>query len=105
MSGTRSAQARSAAISLSGVRKAFCGAEVLRGIDLDVPEGAFATLLGPSGSGKTTLLRIIAGFTAPDEGTVCISGADVTVVPPRLRHVGIVFQNYALFPHLTAWEN
>ncbi|MER8435943.1 ABC transporter ATP-binding protein [Mesorhizobium sp. M1312] len=94
-----------AAISIKGICKRFEDKEVLRGIDLEIPNGAYATLLGPSGSGKTTLLRIIAGFGAPDKGSVSISGVDVTMRRARERELGMVFQNYALFPHLTAREN
>ena len=77
----------------------------LGGVDLDVAEGEFLTILGPSGSGKTTLLKTIAGFEIPDEGTVLVGGEDVTLTPPRRRDVGMVFQNYALFPHLTVAQN
>ena len=73
--------------------------------DLDVAEGEFLTLLGPSGSGKTTLLSLIAGLAHPDEGEVRIGGADVTYSPPYERDIGMVFQNYALFPHMTIEDN
>jgi len=75
------------------------------GIDLDVRPGEFLTLLGPSGSGKTTTLRMVAGFMAPTSGSIEIDGSDMTRVPPHRRDVGMVFQNYALFPHMTAAEN
>lgn len=94
-----------AAISVRGIAKRFGEKEVLRGIDLEIPNGAYVTLLGPSGSGKTTLLRIVAGFSVADAGTIKISGTDVTRRPARERELGMVFQNYALFPHLTAREN
>src|SRR6185436_1192977 len=67
--------------------------------------GEFVTLLGPSGSGKTTTLRMVAGFTSPTSGTIEVDGRDMTRVPPHRRDVGMVFQNYALFPHMTAAEN
>jgi putative spermidine/putrescine transport system ATP-binding protein len=74
-------------------------------LDLDIAEGEFFTLLGPSGSGKTTTLRVIAGFEQPDEGHVELAGLDVTRVPPSERDVNTVFQDYALFPHMTVQEN
>jgi spermidine/putrescine ABC transporter ATP-binding subunit len=74
-------------------------------IDLNVEDGEFFALLGPSGSGKTTLLRLIAGFIQPDTGSIHIGEADMIGVPPEKRDIGVVFQNYALFPHLTAREN
>ena len=74
------------------------------GIDLEVRRGEFVTLLGPSGSGTTTL-RMVAGFTTPSGGSIEIDGRDMTRVPPHRRDVGMVFQNYALFPHMTAAQN
>jgi ABC-type Fe3+/spermidine/putrescine transport system ATPase subunit len=73
--------------------------------DLEIPQGQFLTLLGPSGSGKTTLLNICAGYLAPSAGRVVVGGRDVTALPPRQRNMGMVFQNYALFPHMTVAEN
>ena len=73
--------------------------------DLTVRQGEFFTLLGPSGSGKTTLLRLIAGFEQPDGGTIELVGTDVTRTPPYARDVNTVFQDYALFPHMTVAEN
>ncbi|MEA2782830.1 MAG: hypothetical protein QOK29_4374 [Rhodospirillaceae bacterium] len=93
------------AISAQDIRKTFAGVDVLRGVNLGIPQGSYTALLGSSGSGKTTLLRIIAGFTMPESGSVYISGTDMTLLPARSRQVGMVFQNYALFPHLTAKEN
>ena len=78
---------------------------VLAGIDLEIGAGAFVTLLGPSGSGKTTLLRIIAGFAEPDAGDVLVAGRSILRDAPERRPVNTVFQNYALFPHLTVWKN
>jgi putative spermidine/putrescine transport system ATP-binding protein len=77
----------------------------VRGIDLEVAPGEFLTLLGPSGSGKTTTLRLIAGLLPPTSGTIELAGRDVTLIPPHQRDIGVVFQNYALFPHLTAGQN
>ncbi|WP_245431136.1 ABC transporter ATP-binding protein, partial [Rhodoplanes roseus] len=74
-------------------------------VDLTVDRGELVTLLGPSGCGKTTLLRLVAGLAAPEEGTIAIAGRDVTRVPPHRRNVGVVFQSYALFPHLTVAGN
>jgi len=94
------------AISLRGVRKEFPGGVVaVHGLDLDVADGEFVTLLGPSGSGKTTVLRMIAGFEQPTAGTVSLRGLDVTAVPPFERDVHTVFQDYALFPHLSVLRN
>ena len=92
-------------LRIEGVSKRFRGATVLDGIALDVAQGEFLSLLGPSGCGKTTLLRILAGLLPPDAGRVVLGGADVTRVAPHRRNVGVVFQNYALFPHLTVAEN
>ena len=75
------------------------------GVDLHVGSGEFFTLLGPSGSGKTTTLRMIAGFERPDSGSIRLGGRDVTHVPPNDRDVNTVFQDYALFPHMTVAEN
>ena len=87
------------------VSKRFGAVDVLNCIDLDIERGELVTLLGPSGCGKTTLLRTIAGLEALDQGRITIAGRDVTRVPPHQRNVGVVFQNYALFPHLTVAGN
>src|SRR5215831_18842457 len=76
-----------------------------RAVALDVAPGEFLTLLGPSGCGKTTTLRMIAGFETPDEGQIRFAGHDVTHLPANRRNIGFVFQNYALFPHLSVFEN
>src|SRR5262249_28677773 len=94
-----------AAVRLAGIRKGFGRVVAAAGVDLRIEEGEFFTMLGPSGSGKTTLLRIIAGFERPDSGTVELGGTDVTGEPPYLRNVNTVFQDYALFPHMTVAEN
>ena len=93
------------AVRLTSIRKNFGSVVAADGIDLEIAEGEFFTMLGPSGSGKTTLLRMIAGFERPDQGTIELSGEDVTGVPPYLRNVNTVFQDYALFPHMTVLEN
>ncbi len=92
-------------IRLEGIVKSFDDTVVLNGIDLSVDENEFVTLLGPSGCGKTTTLRIIAGFEKPDEGRVYFEGKDITDLPANQRPVNTVFQNYALFPHMTVGEN
>jgi putative spermidine/putrescine transport system ATP-binding protein len=93
------------ALVLRGLRKSFGGTVAVDGIDLEVRRGEFVTLLGPSGSGKTTTLRMVAGFMSPSSGSIEIDGRDMTRVPPYRRDVGMVFQNYALFPHMTAADN
>ena len=92
-------------IRLEGIVKSFDDTVVLNGIDLSVDENEFVTLLGPSGCGKTTTLRIIAGFEKPDQGRVYFEGKDITDLPANQRPVNTVFQNYALFPHMTVGEN
>ncbi|WP_256392947.1 ABC transporter ATP-binding protein [Natronoarchaeum rubrum] len=92
-------------LELRGVTKAYGGATALDGVDLRIEDGEFFTLVGPSGCGKTTTLRTIAGFEAPDEGDVLIDGESTADVRPEDRDVGIVFQNYALFPHMSVAEN
>ena len=92
-------------LELKGIKKAFGGVPVLNGIDLKVEPGEFITLLGSSGCGKTTTLRIISGLEVPDSGTVLLEGADVTNTEPDKRGVHTVFQNYALFPHMTVEAN
>ena len=92
-------------VRLESVTKAYGDVVAVDGVDLDVPTGEFFTMLGPSGSGKTTTLRLIAGFESPDEGRILLKGADVTRQPPYSRDVNTVFQDYALFPHMTVGEN
>jgi putative spermidine/putrescine transport system ATP-binding protein len=92
-------------VRLAGLRKRYGDVTAVDGIDLDIARGEFFTMLGPSGSGKTTTLRVIAGFERPDEGTVELRGRDVSRLPPYARDVNTVFQDYALFPHMTVREN
>jgi putative spermidine/putrescine transport system ATP-binding protein len=92
-------------VSVSGLRKAYGTVEAVAGIDFEIGAGTFFTLLGPSGSGKTTTLRLIAGFERPDAGTIRLAGRDITEIPPYRRDVNTVFQDYALFPHMTVAEN
>ena len=94
-----------ALVQIRRVRKSFGAHQVLRDISLSVPAGTVTVLLGPSGSGKTTLLSMIAGLAVPDEGQLLINGQDVTYGAPYERDIGMVFQNYALFPHMTIAEN
>ncbi|ANH94370.1 ABC transporter ATP-binding protein [Streptomyces sp. NPDC057197] len=93
------------AIRLRGLRKAFGRTTAVAGVDLEIADGAFFSLLGPSGSGKTTVLRLIAGFERPTAGTVALGGRDVTALAPFERDVHTVFQDYALFPHMTVEQN
>lgn len=92
-------------LSLNEVCKMYGAVTALRPTSLDVPEGQFLTLLGPSGSGKSTMLQLLAGLTPVDGGKILIDGVDATEEPPHARGIGMVFQNYALFPHLTVEEN
>jgi len=92
-------------LDVAGAEKSFGAAAVLGGVNLGVAKGEFVSLLGPSGCGKTTLLRIVAGLLGVDRGAVKLDGQDITALPPHKRDVGVVFQNYALFPHLTVAEN
>lgn len=96
---------RRTVVEISRLRKSFGGVAAVNGVSLEVEDGEFLTLLGPSGSGKTTVLRMIAGFEKADEGQIKIDGVDVTQIPPYEREVNTVFQDYALFPHLTVREN
>jgi putative spermidine/putrescine transport system ATP-binding protein len=93
------------AVRLEGVTKRFGDVTAVDGIDLEIADGEFFSMLGPSGSGKTTTLRMIAGFELPTEGTIRLHGGDVTGVPPFDRDVNTVFQDYALFPHMTVGDN
>jgi spermidine/putrescine transport system ATP-binding protein len=88
-----------------GLVKSFDSHRVIEGFDLDIAHGEFVTLLGPSGCGKTTLLRLIAGFEQPDGGSIFLDGTDILPLPPEKRQVNTVFQSYALFPHMTVFDN
>jgi len=94
-----------ASVEITGVRKSFGDTAVLKPTDLDIADGEFLVIVGPSGCGKSTLLRLIAGLEEPDAGTVAIGGRDVTRAPPAERGVAMVFQSYALYPHLSVAEN
>jgi putative spermidine/putrescine transport system ATP-binding protein len=95
----------SPAVSLRGLRKSFGAVDAVDSIDLDIADGEFFSMLGPSGSGKTTVLRLVAGFESPTAGAVVLGGRDVTREPPFGRDVNTVFQDYALFPHMSVLEN
>jgi putative spermidine/putrescine transport system ATP-binding protein len=94
-----------ASLQLRGLGKHYGSHQVLRDVDLDVGRGEFVTLLGPSGSGKTTTLNLVAGFVDPTRGSIRLDGEDLAGVPPNRRGIGVVFQSYALFPHMTVHEN
>jgi putative spermidine/putrescine transport system ATP-binding protein len=96
---------RPSALRLEGLRKQYGDVVAVAGVDLEIGEGEFFSLLGPSGSGKTTTLRLIAGFEAPTAGRVLLSGTDVTALAPYERDVNTVFQDYALFPHMNVGDN
>ncbi|MDR5815092.1 MULTISPECIES: ABC transporter ATP-binding protein [unclassified Caballeronia] len=92
-------------VSLQRVCKSYSSGPVVSDVDISIAEGEFLVLLGPSGCGKTTTLRMIAGFVEPTSGEIRIDGQDVTWMPPRKRDVGMVFQDYSLFPNMTVWKN
>ena len=92
-------------LSLTGISKQFDGKTVLDSLNLEILDGEFITLLGPSGCGKTTLLRLMAGFELPDSGTITLGGEDLTQRPPEHRPLNTVFQHYALFPHMSVFDN
>lgn len=94
-----------AAITLAGLTRRFSDTKAVDGIDLSIQDGDFLVLLGPSGCGKSTLLRMLAGLLEPSDGTITIGGQDVTHVPPRQRGMAMVFQSYALYPHLSVRQN
>jgi len=94
-----------ASVSVRSLNKRFGQTQVLKGVSIDVPEGSFAVLVGPSGCGKSTLLRLLAGLEEADEGVIQLGDRDVTRLEPRDRDIAMVFQSYALYPHLTVREN
>ncbi|QDL94546.1 ABC transporter ATP-binding protein (plasmid) [Paroceanicella profunda] len=97
--------AQPAGLVLDGIARSYGGTVAVADLDLTLPAGALVSLLGPSGCGKTTTLRMVAGFETPDRGTIRIGGQEVTGLPPHRRNLGMVFQNYSLFPHRTVAEN
>jgi putative spermidine/putrescine transport system ATP-binding protein len=98
-------EVKDAELRVDGVAKRYGPVVALGGVSLSVAAGEFLTILGPSGSGKTTLLKVVAGFEFPDAGRVTVGGADITDVSPAKRNIGMVFQNYALFPHMSVARN
>src|SRR5512136_505632 len=94
-----------AQVAIRGVRKRFGGTTVIHGVDIDIADGEFAVLVGPSGCGKTTLLRMIAGLEEISEGEILIGGRVVNQMQPKERDIAMVFQNYALYPHMTVRDN
>src|SRR5699024_1304209 len=92
-------------VSLAGISKAFDGKTIIDNLDLAINDGEFVTILGPSGCGKTTVLRLIAGLEQVDSGTITLAGDNITQVAAEHRHVNTVFQSYALFPHMTLFDN
>ncbi|HTW54488.1 MAG TPA: ABC transporter ATP-binding protein [Stellaceae bacterium] len=93
------------ALSLAGIEKSHGTASVIRGLDLDISQGEFFVLLGPSGCGKTTLLRLVAGLVEPDAGHILLDGTEITRTPAEARNISMVFQDYALYPHMTVRNN
>ena len=94
-----------AEVELKNIRKAFGGAEILHDVDIHIPDGEFVALVGPSGCGKSTLLRLLAGLDRPSGGRIMIDGNVVNFLPPKRRDIAMVFQNYALYPHMTVRKN
>ena len=94
-----------ASVTIDQVKKRFGAVEILHGVDIRIPDGSFTVLVGPSGCGKSTLLRMIAGLEQISDGEVCIGNKRVNELPPKQRDIAMVFQNYALYPHMTVREN
>src|SRR5436190_16090214 len=94
-----------AAVNITGVQKYFGATHVIRGVDIDIADGEFCVLVGPSGCGKSTLLRMIAGLEEITDGEVSIGGRVVNRIAPKQRDIAMVFQNYALYPHMTVRDN
>src|SRR5438045_3386315 len=101
----RSLDKRAESVEIRSASKAYGAVRALDDVTLNVAAGEFVSLLGPSGSGKSTLLGILGGFIQPTSGSIHFGGRDVTLVPPHKRDIGVVFQNYALFPHMSVGEN
>src|SRR6187551_1983603 len=98
-------RAHMAGVEVRNVRKAFGATQILHGVSVDIPDGAFVVLVGPSGCGKSTLLRMVAGLESVSGGTISIGERTVNHLPPAKRDIAMVFQNYALYPHKTVAQN
>src|ERR1700712_3490054 len=94
-----------ASVQIRGIKKQFGSTQVIRGVDIDIADGEFAVLVGPSGCGKSTLLRMLAGLEEITEGEISIGGKVVNNMQPKERDIAMVFQNYALYPHMTVFDN
>src|SRR6476659_3139716 len=94
-----------ASVQIRGIQKAFGSTQVIRGVDIDIEDGQFTVLVGPSGCGKSTLLRMLAGLEEITQGEIAIGGRVVNNVQPKERDIAMVFQNYALYPHMTVYDN
>src|SRR6195952_4125100 len=94
-----------ASVQIRGIKKQFGSTQVIRGVDIDIADGQFAVLVGPSGCGKSTLLRMLAGLEEISEGEISIGGKVVNNMQPKERDIAMVFQNYALYPHMTVFDN
>jgi multiple sugar transport system ATP-binding protein len=94
-----------ASVEIRAVQKYFGGTQVIRGVDIDIEDGQFTVLVGPSGCGKSTLLRMLAGLEEISQGEIVIGGKVVNDMPPKERDIAMVFQNYALYPHMTVYDN
>ena len=105
MSNTDHENQKSLPIGINSLTKSYGDVYALEDVSLDIKAGEFITLLGPSGSGKTTLLMAIAGFVSPDQGSIYFGQQEMTMTPPHMRGLGMVFQNYALFPFMSVAEN
>src|SRR6266508_1942395 len=92
-------------LELNSISKSFLNNQVLKDVSLAVETGEIVVIFGPSGTGKTVLLRLIVGVEQPSDGSLAIDGFDMSAIPPERRHIGMAFQNFALFPHLSAYEN
>ena len=92
-------------VECRNIRLSYGKTEVLKDVNISIEPGEFFALLGPSGSGKSTLLRLIAGFNRQNAGQLLVDGKDISGIPPWNRNIGMVFQNYALWPHMTVWDN
>src|SRR5690606_28041949 len=101
----RGIRMKKVSVECRNIRLSYGSTEVLKDVNIQIEPGEFFALLGPSGSGKSTLLRLIAGFNRHSHGQLLVDGKDISATPPWGRNIGMVFQNYALWPHMTVWDN